>query len=109
MEPGAEPNRPERRGAARFPLAIPVVLPEGRAVTRDVSLSGVFLETDHSYAPGEQVSLVLVLERLSPDRPVRLQCEGRVVRVSRSGTKAGVAVALISYRFGAQGAAIELL
>ncbi len=108
MQPETGPNSSERRRAARFPLTIPVELEEGRGTTRDVSLSGVFFETDQSFAPDERVSLVLVLERSSPGRPIRLQCEGRVVRVTSSGTRTGVAVALSSYRFGDQGQTVEL-
>jgi len=77
-----------------------VELEEGAGITRDVSLSGVFFETDHSFAPGEQINLVMVLERVSPGHPVRLQCEGRVVRVTRFDSRIGVAVAISAYKFG---------
>jgi len=100
MRSGVGSNNPDRRRAARFRIAIPVELEEGEAITRDVSLSGVFFETDQSFAPGEQINLVMVLERASPGNPVRLQCEGRVVRVTRSETRIGVAVAISSYKFG---------
>jgi len=76
---------------------------EGTGVTRNVSLSGAFFETDQSFSPGEQIRMVLVLERVSPGRPVRLQCEGRGVCVTRVDAKTGVAVAITSYRFGAAG------
>jgi len=100
MRSGVGPDQPERRRAQRFRIAIPVELDEGAGITRDVSLSGVFFETEQSMTPGEQIHLVLVLERVSPGRPVRLQCEGRVVRVDRFDSRIGVAVAISSYRFG---------
>ena len=103
MKPEGGPDHSERRRAARFRIAIPVELEEGAGITRDVSLSGVFFETDHSFAPGEQISLVMVLERVSPGHPVRLQCEGRVVRVNRFDTRIGVAVAISAYKFGPSG------
>jgi hypothetical protein len=102
MTPGAGPDRSDRRQAARFRIAIPVELEGGMGTTRDVSLSGVFFETDQSFAPGEQISLALVLERASPGRPVRLECEGRIVRVTRVDSRIGVAVAFSSYKFGPQ-------
>jgi hypothetical protein len=108
MGSGAESHILERRRAARFRIAIPVELEEGEGITRDVSLSGVFFETDQSLAPGEQINLVMVLERASPGRPVRLQCEGRVVRVTRFDTRIGVAVAISSYKFGPSGKPIGL-
>jgi len=108
MKPGASSDHPERRRAARFRIAIPVELEEGEGITRDVSLSGVFFETDQSFAPGEQINLVMVLERASPGRPVRLQCEGRVVRVTRFDKRIGVAVAISGYKFGPSGRPIGL-
>jgi hypothetical protein len=91
----------ERRRAGRFPIAIPVELERGTGVTRDVSLSGVFFETDQFVVLGQPIRLTLVLERASPSQPVRLQCEGRVVRVERHQPelRLGVAVAIESHRF----------
>ena len=73
----------------------------GTGLTRDVSISGVFFETDRYLVLGEQIRLTLLLGRLSPDYPVRLQCDGRVVRVERREmqVRLGVAVAIESYRF----------
>lgn len=98
----------ERRRAARFRIAIPVELEEGMGITRDVSLAGVFFEAEHSFAPGEQISLIMVLERASPGRAVRLQCEGRVVRVTHLDRRIGVAVAISGYKFGPSGRRIDL-
>ena len=91
----------ERRRDTRLPIAIPVELAGGTGITRDVSLSGVFFETDRYLVLGEQIRLTLLLGRLSPDYPVRLQCDGRVVRVERREmqVRLGVAVAIESYRF----------
>jgi len=100
MEPVGGVNQPERRRAARFRIIIPVELESGLGTTRDVSLAGIFFETEHPFAPGEQIKMVLLLERVSPGRPVRLQCEGRVVRVTRANGKHGVAVAISGYKFG---------
>lgn len=101
MTPELGSHFSERRRAARFPIAIPVELERGKGVTRNVSLSGVLFQTEAAFSPGEQIRMVLVLERASPDRPIRLQCEGRVVRVARLETARDVAVAISSYRFGA--------
>ena len=74
-------------------------LDEGAGTTCDASLAGIFFETDHTIAPGEQISLTLLLERVSPGRAVRVQCEGRVVRVTRSDSRIGMAVAISGYKF----------
>ena len=99
--PESVPRFRERRLAMRFPIAIPVELEGGTGVTRDVSLSGVFFETDQFVALGEPIRMTLVLERATPGQPIRLQCEGRVVRVERHQLqlRLGVAVAIESYRF----------
>jgi hypothetical protein len=89
----------ERRRAVRFPITIPVELDGGGGVTRDVSLSGVIFETEQWFAPGEPIRLTLVLQRASPGDTIRVQCEGRVVRVVDSDTKTGVAVQITSHAF----------
>lgn len=100
MDAGGGFDLADRRRMARFQVALPVELDEGKGTTRDVSLSGVFFETDQSFSPAEAIQLALVLEHVHPGRPVRLHCEGRVVRVNREDGKLGVAVAITSYGFG---------
>lgn len=97
MIAGSALGFPERRQAIRFPLALPVELERGRGITRDVSVSGVYFETDQSFSLGESIRLTLVLERVYPGRPVHLQCQGQIVRVERREGKVGVAVAITSY------------
>jgi hypothetical protein len=89
----------DRRQARRFPVVLPVELEAGEGLTRDATLSGVYFETDQSFSPGEPIRLILVLEHVYPGRPVRLQCQGRVVRVERRDGKTGVAVDITSCEF----------
>jgi hypothetical protein len=89
----------ERRRAVRFPITIPVELEGGTGVTRDVSLSGLYFETEQWFAPGEPIRLTLILERASPGDTIRVQCEGRVVRVVDSDTKTAVAVQITTHAF----------
>ncbi len=92
-------NIKERRQTIRLPMALPVELEEGSGVTRDVSLSGIFFETSHSLPSMEPISFTLVFEGRSWRRPIRLSCEGQVVRVQPSNGKLGVAMTISSYRF----------
>ena len=92
----------ERRRAIRLPMALPVELKEGEGITRDVSLSGVYFETDHPLAPKEPIIFTLVFEGRSWRRPIRLECEGEVVRVEPSNGKVGIATTISSYSFASE-------
>ena len=65
---------PDRRKGRRFQVALPVELPEGTGITRDLSACGVFFVTDHAFAPREVIQFTLVLEYIDPGWPVRLRC-----------------------------------
>jgi len=85
----------ERRQALRYRVALPAELESnGTGQTLDVSVLGVFLETEQSFSPDGPITLSLRF-----GGGVRVQCEGEVIRVERRGEKLGVAVALTSYRF----------
>ena len=49
--------------------------------------------------PGTFIEFTLVLEHIDPERPVRLKCRGKIVRVEESGQKIGVAAVINSYTF----------
>jgi PilZ domain len=89
---------PDRRKAPRFRVALPVELPDGTGITRDLSVAGVFLETERVFALGEIIQFALVLQYVDSDRPVRLQCRGQVVRLEPQGTRIGVALAIMEFR-----------
>ena len=88
-----------RRQDQRRAVAMPVELPNGHGVTRDVSTSGVFFETTLSFSRGDAISVSLLLEHADPGGPIRLHCQGKVVRVERLHGKIGVAVAIDQHRF----------
>jgi len=89
----------DRRQARRYRIAVPVELDHGTGLTRDISTSGVFFETDQSCSVGTTLSFSLVLEHADPRGPMRLHCRGEVVRVEQKEGKVGVAVCFTSYRF----------
>jgi hypothetical protein len=84
----------ERRQALRYPLGLPVEIGSARGRTRDFSASGVFFETDRALAPGDAVRFSVMLGRVSPRVPLRLRCEGRVVRIEPRTGRLGVGVAI---------------
>ena len=93
----------DRRQARRYRIAVPVELDHGTGLTRDISTSGIFFETDQSCSVGTTLSFSLVLEHADPGGPVRLQCQGEVVRVEQRESKVGVAVCFTAYRFDLPG------
>ena len=85
MVPGSEQRREER-----VPAALDVTLDGAKGVTRDVSASGIFFETDAEYAAGSDISFSVNLE--TPGGKMVLNCKGAIVRVERGADRLGVAV-----------------
>lgn len=91
----------DRRRAPRLAIELPVELDQGTGRTRDMSTTGVYFETPQALAPGVSIRLSLMLadaavfvgEHPAP-APLRLECEGRIVRVEHREDAVGVAAAL---------------
>ena len=62
-------------------------------MTRDVSASGIFFETDAADAVGDMVSLTVEFDTLRGKR--MLSCQGDVVRIEPRDARVGVAVRII--------------
>jgi len=87
---------PEQRQAPRVQGALPIVTECGKGITRDLSTSGVFFETDGSFSPGQSIEFSIYFEHLCPDRPVCVNCKGAIVRVEKKGDMIGVAASIDS-------------
>ena len=83
-----------KRREERVQAALQVDLDHGTGVTRDVSTSGVFFETDMDCAPGSEISFSIGLD--SPGGKLTLQCKGQIVRVERRDGKIGVAAKIVA-------------
>ncbi len=95
MTPETFPDGPDRRQAQRHRLAVPVKLGDGHAITRDISAAGVFFETEQSMTRGQSIALSLIFEHV----PVRLHCQGEVVRVEPGERTMGVGAMFTTYHF----------
>ena len=91
MTTSAKRSREERVAAA-----LPVSLDRGAGITRDVSASGVFFETDVNYAPGSEISFSIELQ--GPAGKMMLRCQGQIMRVEDRGGKVGVAAKITESR-----------
>ena len=59
----------ERRKGERFKLALPVQLKNGAGITRDISTSGIFFETESAHSIGDTIRLLRKFRTRDP--PVR--------------------------------------
>ena len=89
----------ERRQAWRFPVSLDVNLGSGKGVSRDVSASGIYFETDAALAPGKLISFSFSLEKVYPDVRLDLQCVGKIVRVDKRNGRVGVAATIDTWSF----------
>lgn len=83
----------EKRRDERIFTALPVNLGTATGITRDVSASGVFFETDATYALGNEISFAVELD--TPGGRMMLRCEGEIVRIEPRDARVGVAVKIV--------------
>jgi len=85
---------PKRERASRVQSCLPVSVNGITGVTRDISATGVFFEIDEKYSAGSKIQFELQLD--TPGGPLRLVCNGEVVRVVTKDGRSGVAARIIS-------------
>lgn len=90
MKRKSKSKKTDKRRDPRVEAALPVELPGEWGLTRDVSGSGMFFETDAPYAVGSTVELALNLD--TPWGKVLFRCHGKIIRLESQDTKVGVAV-----------------
>ena len=83
----------ENRREDRVPSRLAVDVGGAIGVTRDVSQSGLYFETDAQYAVGGEINLSMEID--TPGGRMMLKCHGNIVRLEQHGTKIGVAVKII--------------
>jgi Tfp pilus assembly protein PilZ len=83
----------DKRREERVSTALSIDLGTATGVTRDVSASGVFFETDATYALGNEISFAVELD--TPGGRVVLKCKGEIVRIEPRDARVGVAVKIV--------------
>ena len=102
----AQPQ-PEKRTTRRFSLDLPIsvkFLNNGKREltghTRDVSSRGVFIYLDADIAADAPIEFVMTLPpEITLADPIRVRCEGKILRVDKGSQGQGVAVAIEKYDF----------
>jgi hypothetical protein len=82
------------RQEERVNATLPIILGRGTGVTRNVSASGVFFETNLDYAPESEIRFAIQLD--APGGKMMLKGQGQIVRVERRNGKVGVAAKIIA-------------
>ena len=82
-----------RRREERVSVARPVRLDRGTGVTKNISASGVFFETDVDFTAGSKISFAIEIDGPQGKKLI-LKCQGEIVRVQREGSKVGVAASI---------------
>jgi PilZ domain len=88
---------PERRSAERFQVSLPVETNRGPGMTRDVSVSGLYLVIEQSLKDGDQLELSMdIPDSDHPGSPasMRIALRGRVVRVEEVQKATGAGIVL---------------
>jgi hypothetical protein len=80
----------EKRNGKRLSAVLAVNLGKTAGVTRDVSASGIFFETDAAYHKGSKIHFELDLD--TPWGKAKCDCRGKIVRVERHDGTVGIAV-----------------
>ena len=83
-------KKKDKRKGERVRAALPVKVEGLPGTMRDVSASGIFIETDATHALGSAVDLALELD--TPWGKVMMRSQGRIVRVEHRDERIGVAV-----------------
>lgn len=106
----AEPQQ-EKRGARRFALRVPVSvnrniteskIPSESAQLRDVSARGICFYLDSAIEKGAHIGFTLTLPpEITLTESIRVQCQGRVVRVEDGPPDGRISVAAVieAYEF----------
>ena len=83
-----------QRGKERHKVDLPATLGTGTGVARDLSASGLFVETDACLAVGSQMAITIDLE--TAGGTLRLTCEAQVARTDTSNGKRGIGARILS-------------
>lgn len=85
----------DKRLEDRMSATRPVQLDRGTGITRNVSTSGVFFETNEDYAEGSEISFAIELDGPQGEK-LMLRSRGQIVRVERQDGRVGVAAKVVA-------------
>ncbi len=89
----------EKRASQRIKVEIPVYLNQEKTVTRDISWSGVYFLTGQRFSEGSELNFCIDLNYALPGKPVKLDCQGEVIRIEPKGDKFGIAAKINNFQY----------
>jgi hypothetical protein len=101
-----KPLFPHERGADRFDTELPVEMGGIQGLTRNISATGIYFETETAQEPGSRVHFTVELNVRG--EKLKLICEGEVVRIGRSDRVLGIAAKLVSSFFSDAAEVIDI-
>jgi len=87
----------ERRRAVRHEVRLPVKLDWGEGVTRDMSVSGAYIESPEIDVPVGQTVTFSITVGEGSSSSWTLRCEGLVIRIEHEGDRVGIATSIDRY------------
>lgn len=84
----------EKRREERFRLEVPVSLPNGTGISRDISGSAIYFITEDFLPLGSHINFSIRLDHACPGKALQLDCRGQVLRVEATGKRFGIAASL---------------
>jgi hypothetical protein len=93
-----KPNH-ENRSSKRIQVEVPVYIGQEKAISRDVSWSGIYILTEQPFEQGCKLTFALDLAYALPDKPIKLDCQGEVIRVEQQGLKYGIAARINNFQY----------
>lgn len=89
----------EKRASQRIQVEVPVYIGQEKAVTRDVSWAGIYFMTDQFFPEGGDLNFSMDLTYALPGKPIKLDCQGEVIRVEQLGDRFGVAAKINNFQY----------
>ena len=89
----------EKRTSQRIQVEVPIYIGSEKATTRDVSWSGIYFLADQSFTEGGDLSFALDLNYALPGKPIKLDCQGEVIRIEKHGEKFGIAAKINNFQY----------
>ena len=89
----------EKRASQRIQVEVPVYFGAEKAVTRDVSWAGIYFLTEQLFSEGGDLNFSMDLTYALYGKPIKLDCQGEVIRVERHGEKYGVAARINNFQY----------